>query len=228
MVTPTEPTEPQTPTAEPVKEGEEAEPTEATPTEPELYELPDGRKVTGSELRRLYADELLPEFTRRSQELAKYQDPQKQNQPQATAQPKEPWVPQSYDEILEKAKEAVLGELTSRQQMEQQAREQLADSIDSQVTELKKTEPNLNENQLFQHATKYGFGDLKLAYQNMKDMNLVVQATEQRVQKNLANRAGTPIAGNAKSGTAPGEGIEYNPYGPKETPQEALRRMNQN
>jgi len=200
------------------------EPAVETPAEstPELIELADGRKVTGTELRTLYQDELLPEFTRRSQELAKLQ-----NQKPPTETPKETWIPQSYDEILEKAEQRVFEKMTARQQQEQEARQQLATTIDSTLGELKTLDPALNESQLFQHATKYGFGDLKVAYQNMKDMNLIAESTEQRVARDLARRAGTPIAGTPQSGTASAEGIEYNPFGQKETPQEALRRLNQ-
>lgn len=221
VVTTTETTEPQT-----------TEPAAATTEEakPELVKLADGREVTPEELRSLYEDKLLPEFTRRSQELKKYES---QNKP-ATETPKnDPWIPQSYDEILEKAEQRVSEkfadklQFAERLQLEQQAREQLASTIEVQLSEVKKTDPNLNESQLFQHATKYGFGDLRFAYQNMKDMNLAIQSTEQRVAKDLARRAGTPIAGTPQSGTASGEGIEYNPNGPKETPQEYLRRIKQ-
>ena len=41
-------------------------------SESKLYKLPDGREVSGDDLYKEHTEKLLPEFTRRSQELAEY------------------------------------------------------------------------------------------------------------------------------------------------------------
>lgn len=77
---PATPSEPATPPAAPDKPAEPAAPApeatpEATPETPAetLYELPDGRKVDAATLAKEYKENLLPEFTRRSQRLAEYE-----------------------------------------------------------------------------------------------------------------------------------------------------------
>jgi hypothetical protein len=42
-------------------------------TEPKLYKLPDGREISADDLYREHTENLLPEFTRRSQKLADYE-----------------------------------------------------------------------------------------------------------------------------------------------------------
>lgn len=172
-VVPTEPTEPVTPTA----------------VEPELFELPDGRKVDAPTLSKEWKENFLPEFTRKSQALAA-----KDNAPLQEKKPTNPladpdYVPQTYAEIVELAKQATFQEMADKEKVRVDAANALETTVNTQLSEIKATDPNLNENALFVHATKYRFTDLKLAHQNMKDMNETIKKVQQATAENIQKRA---------------------------------------
>lgn len=191
----------------------------------ELYELPDGRKVDAQTLATEWKEKFMPEFTRRSQALSNYERGQQQQtsqqQPiQQTApnsNPEQPvapwreqgWIPNSYNEIIEAAKWEIKAEVAQEQQVLEQARKQVNDMVEQQLTEIRKMEPNVSEELLFQHASKYGFSDLRVAFKNMQDFNIAVKRTEQRVQQNLQSRANEPIAVQTNPPTT-GNEIDYN------------------
>lgn len=168
---------------QPVTPTEPQEPT--TPVEPEveLYELPDGRKVDAQTLTKEWKENFYPEYTRKSQELA-----QVKQTTQVQPETQEEWVPQTYEEIVEKAKQEVFKTFEQQEVEKRQAVEAIETEVATQLTDVKKLEPSINENQLFAHATKYGFRDLRLAYQNMKDMNQIVKNVQQTTAKNIAKR----------------------------------------
>ncbi len=172
---PAEPTEPETP---------------SVPTETELYDLPDGRKVDAATLATEFKENFLPEFTRKSQELAALRNGQQPTDPQP---PKSPYadpeyVPQSYEEIIKAAEERALQTLAQRES-ERVAQEQAIETaVATQLSEVKKLDPNVNENQLFLHANKYGFRDLTVAYQNMKDMSAIVKTVQKQTAENIQKR----------------------------------------
>ena len=60
-----------TPPSVPVDPGQGAGVIPGSTPETPMYELPDGRKVTGEELSREWKDNFLPDYTKKSQELAK-------------------------------------------------------------------------------------------------------------------------------------------------------------
>lgn len=170
---PAEPTEPETP---------------AAPTEPELYELPDGRKVDAATLATEFKDNFLPEFTRKSQKLAELEKPQTDPQPPKSPYADPEYVPQSYEEIIKAAEERALQTLAQRES-ERVAQEQAIETaVATQLSEVKKLDPNVNENQLFLHANKYGFRDLTIAYQNMKDMSAIVKTVQKQTAENIQKR----------------------------------------
>ena len=170
------------PTIEPVTPTEPQEPVQ--PTEPELYELPDGRKVDAETLSKEWKENFYPEYTRKSQELAQV----KQTPQTAPSEPKEEWVPQTYEEIIEKAKQEVFRTIEQTEQQRVEAQQKIEMEVSTQLESLKKTDPTLNENALFQHAMKYKFTDLQLAHQNMKDMNMLVKNVQETTAKNIAKR----------------------------------------
>ena len=169
-------------TVEPVTPTEPQEPVQ--PTEPELYELPDGRKVDAETLSKEWKENFYPEYTRKSQELAQV----KQTPQTAPSEPKEEWVPQTYEEIIEKAKQEVFRTIEQTEQQRVEAQQKIETEVSTQLESLKKVDPNLNENALFQHAMKYKFTDLQLAHQNMKDMNMLVKNVQETTAKNIAKR----------------------------------------
>lgn len=191
-------------------------------TEPELFELPDGRKVDAATLADEWKTNFMPDYTQKSQRLSEIQkqfgqQPQQQqvpnsNQPSQQPEPawKSPnWVPQTYQEIIDAAKQEMKMDQVAQQQQQEQYKQQVNTIVDGQLAELRKVEPNLSEELLFQHAHKYGFGDLKTAYQNMKDFNMAVAKTAAQTTKNIQQRAADPIGG--RPGTAdPSTGLDYN------------------
>ena len=187
-VSPSQPTEPAAPAAtEPVAT------TEVPAVEAQLFELPDGRKVDGETLAQEYRN-LLPEFTRKSQELAKLtggnQPVTQPNQP-ATENPlADPnYVPQTYEELAAVIEARAIAAIEGREKAKADAQTALENQVTEQLTEVKKLDPNVSENALFLHATKYHFTDLRTAYQNMKDMNLIVKKAVTTTTQNIQKRA---------------------------------------
>lgn len=170
------------PIVEPVTPTEPQEP--AQPAEPELYELPDGRKVDADTLSKEWKENFYPEYTRKSQELAQV----KQATQPVQTEPKEEWIPQTYEEIIEKAKQEVFRTIEQTQQEKIESQQKIETEVSSQLESLKKVDPSLNENALFQHAMKYKFTDLQLAHQNMKDMSALVKNVQETTAKNIAKR----------------------------------------
>lgn len=167
----------------------------AEPVPGELYELPDGRKVDGATLTKEWKDNFLPDYTKKSQALAKINEATGVTPPTAPLQdqPANPladpnWQPKTYAELVEVAKTSLAADLEAREKARSDEIKAIEDHVSGQLTELKTTDPNLNENALFLHATKYGFRDLKLAHQNMKDMAQVVKDTKQATVKDITKR----------------------------------------
>lgn len=173
-----------------------AVPEPVTPTEPELFELPDGRKVDGATLTKEWKENFLPDYTRKSQELAKRTDPGS-TLPTKPADPlADPnWQPQTYAELIDIAKQRINEDLAAKEQERIDAQLALETQVTAQLDSIKKEDPSLNENALFQHATKYGFRDLKFAYQNMKDMNDAMKKVQTITAQNIAKR-NDPVSGS--------------------------------
>lgn len=176
---PSEPSEPVVPA--------ESEP--AQPAEPvaELYELPDGRKVDGQTITQEYKN-LLSDYTRKSQELAKVK-----TEPLPTNETKSPYadpnyVPQSYEEIIKVAEQRALETLANQEKTKLEEKQAIENEVVNQLTEIKKLDPALNENALFEHANKYDFKDLRVAHKNMKDMADVIKKTQTATAQNIAKR----------------------------------------
>lgn len=184
--TPSEqPKEPATPAEEPK---EPVQPTEPTA---ELYELPDGRKVDGETLSREWKENFAPEFTRRSQELAKLKEGTNStiNNNQPVNQYEDPeWQPQSYAELLQVAEERALRAVEAKELARIEQTKAIENEVITQLDTLKKADPTLNENALFLHANKYGFRDLSVAYQNMKDMSELAKKVQTTTAQNIAKR----------------------------------------
>lgn len=192
------------PKEEPIEPATPAETVEK-PTEPELYELPDGRKVDAGTLSKEWKENFYPDYTRKSQELAKVKTPEVPLQDNKTTDPHaDPaWVPQSYAELLQVAEQRALQAVEAKEQARIESRQVLENEVSTQLDTIKKTDPTLNENALFLHATKYGFRDLKQAHQNMKDMSELAKSVQQTTAKNIAKRSDpvsvSPGATGAKS-----------------------------
>lgn len=192
---PTEPTEPETPAAteEPVTPTEE-------PKE-ELYELPDGRKVDAETLTKEWKENFLPDYTRKSQALAT-KEQNLNNQP--TNPLDDPnYTPQTYAELAAQIEAQTLAKIEARETAKVEQQKALEIAIETQLAEIKKVDPNLNENALFLHANKYGFRDLKQAHQNLKDMSDVMKKVQTTTAANIAKRADPVSASPGALGSRP-------------------------
>lgn len=184
-VTPTEPTEPVTPTV----------------PEVELFELPDGRKVDAETLSKEWKENFYPDYTRKSQALAAKDNITKPDDKNTVDNE---WVPQTYEELLQKAEERAIQKLDAREQARIESEKAVETEVVTQLESLKKIDPTLNENALFLHANKYGFRDLSLAHQNMKDMNILAKTVQETTAKNIAKRADpVSITPGSNGGTRP-------------------------
>lgn len=191
-----------------------AAPEPVQPTVPELYDLPDGRKVDGVTLSKEWKENFLPDYTRKSQELAKVKPEPTINQTPAKPYADPNWQPQTYEELLKIAEDKVLTTLEQREQEKFEQRQALENAVVTQLAELKTLDANLNENALFAHATKYGFKDLKIAHQNMKDMSELAKKVQTTTAANIAKRndpvSVSPGATGAKSNPSQfGNAIDY-------------------
>ncbi len=162
----------------------------------ELYDLPDGRKVTAKALSDEY-HKLLPEFTRRSQELAKFKEIKREPEPAAKTEP-EPWEqpdwqPKTWQEVFEAGKRATLKEVSPMLSEFEQAKQQreltaqATQATEAEMARIKEKDPRVNEDAVFQYANKYGTS-LTAAYQVMQDIKNLEKTVEQRVLKNLKTR----------------------------------------
>lgn len=182
--TPLAPSEPAAPEATPV-----VEPAPTAEPEVTLYELPDGRKVDAETLSKEWKTNFAPEFTRRSQELAEL----KKGNVLPTNEPKNPYadpnyIPQSYEEIIKVAEQRALATLANKEQARLDEEKAIESEVVNQLTDIKKIDPAVNENLLFEHANKYKFTDLRLAHQNMKDMSEAIKKTQTTTAANIAKR----------------------------------------
>lgn len=188
----------------PAEEAAPAEPApaETTPApEPELFELPDGRKVDAATLSTLWRDEFMPEFTQRSQKLAELtkgpQPPQEKTDPL-----KDPnYIPPTYDELAAQIEQRILGGMQERQEKEAAARKAIEDAAVSQLNEVKAADPSVNESELFKYAMKYQFSDLRLAHASMKERDDAVKAAMTHTKQSVNDRQ-DPVS--AKPGAAAG------------------------
>lgn len=194
-----------------------------------LYELPDGRKLTGEELRKEYAENLLPDYTRKSQRLAELErTPKPDNSFKEEKVPswKDPeYVPQSYAEVIEIATEEAEKRILEKSQKETQLQQQMAEKVEGELSEIRLIDPNLDEKSLFEHANKYGFTNLKAAHSNIKAIKDAVFQAEQRTLKNLDSRKKIPVAGPSTQKEAETEGITLEDFGSNMTPMEYLRSL---
>jgi hypothetical protein len=188
---------------------ETTEKPEETKVEENLVELPDGRKLPPKEAEVEYRN-LYSEFTRKSQKLATYEKGPESKETINKPTEKDEWIPQTWEEVKKENYRFFKEELEKEKQAEIEARSQTETLVTGQLAELKKENPTLNETQLFNHALKYNFRDLKVAYSNMKDMQSSIKNATETTAKNIAKRNAEPISGGSQGG-AVFDGDIYDP-----------------
>lgn len=171
-----------------------SEPTPAPPApvepapaaEPAVYELPDGRKLDGAAIAQEYKN-LLTDYTKKAQALSERERAPLQDK---TANPfADPnYAPESWDEVAQQMEARWMQKLEHKENSIRAERQALEDRVGSELTEIKKADPTVNENSLFAHATKYGFRDLRAAHANMKDMSDLAKKVQTTTAQNIAKR----------------------------------------
>lgn len=198
---------PATPNPAPTEPAPAAAPAEpaATPVEPELYELPDGRKVDAATLTKEWKENFLPDYTRKSQALAAKETPSAPLQPNTPTNPLDDpnWQPSSYAELVKVAEEAALKRIEEKELAKANEFKAIEDAVKTQLDEVKASDPAVNENALFLHATKYHFTDLRAAHQNMKDMAEMAKKVQTTTEKNVLKRNDPVSISPGASGARP-------------------------
>ncbi len=226
--------EPEAPSPETPKEEVAPEnPAPETPVAEDdgLFELPDGRRVDASTLTKEWKENFLPDYTRKSQDLARFT--KGGDEPKDITRPvgdepkwKSPdYVPENYAEVIEIATQEAERRQEAKVAAEAERIATIRGSIEAEVASLKKVDPKLNEEALFTHANKYGFQDLTAAYTNMVDMRKVVVSTEQRTVKNLKNREAEEVSGGSSGATSPDDGYDPNAMSQFRSATEFLARV---
>lgn len=155
-----------------------------------MYETPDGRKVNAEQLQTEWKDNFLPEFTRKSQALADLErNTHINNRPDNEPEWKNPeFVPNSYAEVIELAKAEAVAAIKLDATVEEERVASIQADVEKELQTLKTANPSMDENDLFQHANKYGFSSLTTAFQNMNDMRSTAETIEQQTLKNVNSR----------------------------------------
>lgn len=174
-----------------------------------LVKLPDGRELPKEqaevEMRNLYS-----EFTRKSQRLATYEKGDKPITNKVEDTQEEEWIPETADDIVQKVKSDLIREQEEAKQNEIAQKQAVEESVTQQLEEIKSLDSSLNETQLFNHAIKYGFTDLKQAHSNMKDMYSAINKVKQETVNNVKKRNADPVNGVSQSGNVV-DGDAYDP-----------------
>lgn len=177
-------------------------------TEPELFELPDGRKVDAATVATEYKN-LLSDYTRKSQDLARITQGQPKpadiNKPASTNPLDNPeYVPGSYGELAKVIRESTIQELRAEEQKKADERKAIEDTVTEQLNAVKAIDKTVDENKLFLHATKYQFKDLRVAHQNMIDMAKLAKDVKQATAKDVLKRNDpVSVTPGANGGTRP-------------------------
>lgn len=182
--------------------------TPAKPAEPELFELPDGRKVDATTLTKEWKENFLPDYTRKSQDLARVKET---INPLPKTEPTNPladpnYTPGSYQELAEKIQANWEAKQEARHQATLDHQKSLEDAVVNQLAEVKKIDANFNQDSLFLHATKYGFRDLVAAHRNMKDMSELAKKVQSTTAANIAKRTDPVSSTPGATGARPNPG----------------------
>lgn len=206
----------ETPSEQPIETTPPVEVKEETaqPAEPVLYDLPDGRKVDGTTLSKEWKQNFLPDYTKKSQALAEIEKAKniKPNDTIENPYSQEDYVPKNYEEIISVAEQRAIEKIEAKKQADIDNQKAFEDDISKQISELKKTDPNLNTDALFHHSNtyfaKYGvkFPDLKSAHTHMKDVAELTKTVQQTTVKNIAKRNDPVSATGKANGVAPQRG----------------------
>lgn len=195
--------EAQTPVVAPVEAPKVETPADpvAPPPEAGQYDLPDGTKTDAAGLAKAWRDNFMPEYTRKSQELAAIKakaEPQKEAPTDAKAPwENSEWQPNSYKELAEvtvnRAEQRVWQKILSEADRGERETKEREAYVQHEVEQLKALDPKVDTGRVMSHAAKYAFTSLVPAYHNMKALEDTERRTEERIMKNMKLRASEPV-----------------------------------
>jgi hypothetical protein len=171
------------------------------------YALPDGKMVDAETLSREWKENFLPEYTRKSQELAAQKaklQPVEEPQPPAQAPWANPeWQPGNYQELAEGVQQQVWKQILNAANAEEQQKQERDAYVQREIEEIKSLDPKADVHRVMSHAAKYAFQSLLPAFQNMKAMEESERRVEERVMNNMKARAQEPVGipGGSLGGT---------------------------
>lgn len=182
----------------PVVETPATEQPPTTPVEVPQYELPDGTKADAETLARAWKENFMPEFTRKSQELAalksKISTPKEEPSTPTTNPLDNPeWQPGNYNELSQAIEQKVWNQILESASAEDRQRSERDAYIQREIDEIKTVDKDVDVNRVMAHAAKYAFSSLIPAYQNMRAIEDASRLAEERVLKNIQARSNTPV-----------------------------------
>lgn len=176
-----------------------------------LYQMPDGRELSGEQVLEEYKN-LQTDYTKKATLLAELTKPKEVTQ--------DPWKdpsysPQSWDEVLGAAEQRVLAKIKSEQEVlsQQQAqetadRQKISDEVDKSVAEIKKTDKELNEDDMFTFAAEKAkkgvqYTTVDSLYEDYKMIREARKQGQQDALRNMANRQNLNMGSAGPQGPAP-------------------------
>lgn len=185
--------------------------------EPKTFETPDGRKLTAEELEKEWKENFLPDYTKKSQELAALKKPL-----DSDPQPKDKWrdpsyQPQTWDEILAEAETRAERRIFSRldadkevQRKVEEERTTIAKQIDDEVVKIKETDKTLDENDMFTFSAEKAkkgvqYSSVNALYEDYKMVREARIKGQQDAMRYMTRREGqnVGVGGGVPAGNQP-------------------------
>lgn len=184
---------------------------EAAPIEVPQYELPDGTKVDPETLAKSWKEQFMPEYTRKSQELAalkqKLAPKEQDDAPKTNPLDNPEWQPTDYKELSSAIEQKVWNQILESASAEERQAQERDEYIKQEITEIQSLDKDVDVNRVMAHAAKYRFASLIPAYQNLKAIEDAARLAEERVLKNIQARSSAPVG----APTAGGQNIAFPP-----------------
>jgi len=160
-------------------------------------------------------DNLLPEFTKKSQALAALlggEKPQGEENKDTPDFLKKGWKPKTFEELGQALNQAV--ELGAKKAQDALASHEakaveVKQQVDGFVAEIKKVDKDFDDQDFFQYVQRHGFGsrvnnidDLKSLYSMYSEANLDGKLAERRALINKAKRSGDSVSKPGSTGAS--------------------------
>lgn len=179
--------------------------------EPQLYELPDGKKVDAETLAKEFSQNFYPEYTRKSQELSALKskfNPQPENKEpiQAPWETDPNWTAENYSDLAAPLKQQITREvweeIAKQAEAVEREEQERTQAVQQEIDYIKSIDKDADPGKVMSHAAKFQFPSLVAAWQNLKTIDEAVKIAEERAVKNMTQRAANPVGVPPASGNA--------------------------